>query len=187
MKELTMMRKWIGCGVALWTSLATAQGAMALSSATSGKMMIDTRAHNAVMPFGRYWPTQNVCYSGSAWDTRFANGTAEVTVDGVTLVKSADEGQVTWRPERVGLHTLHHTARGGTLTRTYYAEGPTVRIVCTQTGMAGSMLCQIDCDMPGATIYYTTDGTEPTTASRVYTGPFQATLPKVKRLLGSPS
>ena len=162
-----------------------AQGAMALSSATSGKMVIDTRVNKekVVVTFGRYWPSQSVCYSGCAWDTRFASGTAEVTADGVTLVKSAEEGQVMWRPERVGLHTLHHTVHGGTLTRTYYAEGPTVRIVCTQTDTAGSMLCRIDCDMPGATIYYTTDGTEPTTASRVYTGPFQATLPKVKRLL----
>lgn len=183
MKELTMMRKWIGCSVALWTSLVAVLGATPLSSATSGKMMIDTRAHKAVMTFGRYWPTQAVRYSGYAWDTRFASEAAEVTADGVTLVKAADEGQMMWRPARVGLHTLHHIAHGGTLTRTYYAEGPMVRIVCTQTGTAGSMLCQIDCDMPGATIYYTTDGTEPTTASRVYTGPFQATLPKVKRLL----
>ena len=183
MKGLTMTWKWISCGVALWASLATVQGATVVSSSTSGKMVIDTRAHEAVMTFGRYWPPQNVRYSGAAWDTRFASETAEVTADGVTLVTSSGEGQVTWRPERVGLHTLHHTAHGGTLTRTYYAEGPTVRIVCTQTGTAGSMLCRIDCDMPGATIYYTTDGTEPTTASRVYTGPFQATLPKVKRLL----
>ena len=178
-----MIQKWISCSIALWACLATAQGATALSSATSGKIVIDTRVHKTVMTFGRYWPTQSVSYSGYAWDTRFASETAEVTVDGVALVKSASEGQVSWRPARVGLHTLHHTVHGGTLTRTYYAEGPTVRIVCTQTGTAGSMLCQIDCDMPGATIYYTTDGTEPTTASRVYTGPFQATLPKVKRLL----
>ena len=185
MKDFTMIRKWIGCGVALLASLAMAQGAMALSSATSGKMVIDTRVNKekVVVTFGRYWPSQSVCYSGCAWDTRFASGTAEVTADGVALVKSASEGQVSWRPARVGLHTLHHTVHGGTFTRTYYAEGPTVRIICTQTGTAGSILCQIDCDMPGATIYYTTDGTEPTTASRVYTGPFQATLPKVKRLL----
>ena len=180
-----MILKWISCSAALWVSLAAAHGATTLSSATSGTMVIDTRVNKekVIVTFGRYWPTQAVRYSGYAWDTRFASGTAEVTADGVTLVKSADEGQVAWRPARVGLHTLHHTVHGGTLTRTYYAEGPTVRIVCTQTGTAGPMLCQIDCDMPDATIYYTTDGTEPTTASRVYTGPFQATLPKVKRLL----
>ena len=174
-----------GCCCAVWASLATVQGVTPLSSATSGKMVIDTRVNKekVVVTFGRYWPSQSVCYSGCAWDTRFANEMAELTADGVTLVKSADEGQVAWRPARVGLHTLHHTVHGGTLTRTYYAEGPTVRIVCTQTGTAGSMLCQIDCDMPGATIYYTTDGTEPTTESRVYTGPFQATFQKVKRLL----
>ena len=183
MKELTMIWKLISCSVALWVGLVTAQGATTLSSATSGKMMIDTRAHKAVMTFGRYWPTQAVRYSGSAWDTRFASETAEVTADGVTLMTSAGEGQVTWRPARVGLHTLHHIVHGGTLTRTYYAEGPTVRIICTQAGTVGSMLCRIDCDMPGATIYYTTDGTEPTTASPVYMGPFQATLPNVKRLL----
>ena len=180
-----MMWKWIGCSVALWTSLAAVLGATAVSSATSGKMVIDTRVNQekVVVMFGRYWPTQNVRYSGYAWDTRFASEKATLTVDGVTLIQSKDEGEVIWRPERVGFHTLQHFAHGGTLTRTYYAEGPMVRIVCTQTGTAGSMLCQIDCDMPDATIYYTTDGTEPTTASRVYTGPFQATLPKVKRLL----
>ena len=184
MKELTMMRKWIGCGVALWTSLAAAHGATTLSSATSGTMVIDTRVNKekVIVTFGRYWPTQAVRYSGYAWDTRFASEAAEVTADGVTLVKAADEGQVMWRPARVGFHTLRHIAHGGTLTRTYYAEGPTVRIVCTQTGTAGSMLCQIDCDMPNATIYYTTDGTEPTTESSVYTEPFEATLPNVKRL-----
>ena len=178
-----MIQKWISCSVAFWTSLVAVQSATTMSSATSGKTMIDTRAHKAVMTFGRYGPTQNVRYSGYAWDMRSDCETAEVTADGVTLVKMADEGQVAWRPARVGLHTLHHTVHGGTLTRTYDAEGPTVRIVCTRTGMAGSMLCHIDCDMPGATIYYTTDGSEPTTASCVYTGPFQATLPKVKRLL----
>ena len=184
MKAHKMVWKWIGCGLAFWASLETVQGTIIQSwSATSGPMTIDTRANDNVITFGRYWPDQEVCYSGYAWDTRFASETAEVTADGVTLVKSTDEGQVTWRPARVGLHTLHHIAHGGTLTRTYDAEGPTVRIVCTQTGTAGSMLCQIDCDMPNATIYYTTDGTEPTTASCVYTGPFQTTHSKVKRLL----
>ena len=186
-RELKIVRRrifswtlWV-CGCVVWT----AQGTTVVSSATSGKTMIDTRMNQEkiVLTFGRYGPTQVVRYSGYMWDTRFDSKMAEVTANGVTLVKSADEGQVAWRPARVGLHTLHHITDGVTLTRTYYAEGPTVRIVCTQTGTAGSMLCRIDCDMPGATIYYTTDGTEPTTASRVYTGPFQATLPKVKRLL----
>ena len=180
-----MIQKLIGCSVALWTSLVAVQGTTVVSSATSGKTLIDTRMNQEkiVLTFGRYGPTQVVRYSGYMWDTRFNSKMAEVTANGVTLVKSGGEGQVTWRPARVGLHTLHHITDGVTLTRTYYAEGPTVRIVCTQTGTAGSMLCQIGCDMPGATIYYTTDGTEPTTASRVYTGSFLATLPKVKRLL----
>ena len=169
----------------LLVGLTVAQGMTVVSSATSGKMIVDTRVNQekVIIPFGRYGPTQSVSYSGYAWDTRFTSKMAKVTADGVTLMKATGEGLVTWRPERVGLHTLHHIVDGVTLSRTYDAEGPMVRIVCTQTGTVGSILCQIDCDMPGATIYYTMDGTEPTTASCVYTGPFQATFQKVKRLL----
>lgn len=87
-----MIRKLICFGLVLLASLATAHGATVVSSATSDKMIIDTRAHKAVMTFGRYGPTQDVRYSGYAWDTRFACETAEVTADGVTLVKSSDEG-----------------------------------------------------------------------------------------------
>ena len=169
----------------LLVGLTVAQGMTVVSSATSGKMIVDTRVNQekVIIPFGRYGPTQSVSYSGYAWDTRFTSKMAKVTADGVTLMKATGEGLVTWRPERVGLHTLHHIVDGVTLSRTYDAEGPMVRIVCTQTGTVGSILCQIDCDMPGATIYYTMDGTEPTTASCVYTGPFPATFQKVKRLL----
>lgn len=59
MKDFTMIRKWISCNIALLASLAMAQGAMALSSATSGKMVIDTRVNKekVVVTFGRYWPS----------------------------------------------------------------------------------------------------------------------------------
>ena len=185
MKAHKMVWKWIGCGLAFWASLETVQGTIIQSwSATSGPMTIDTRANDNVITFGRYWPDQEVCYSGYAWDTRLSNETAEVTADGVALVKSAGEGQVTWRPARVGLHTLQHTVHGITLTRTYDAEGPTVRIVCTQpAGEEGVFLCQIDCDMPGATVHYTMDGTEPTAESTVYIGPFRALPAEVERLM----
>ena len=39
----------------------------------------------------------------------------------------------------------------------------------------GPLTVKITCDTPNAAIYYTTDGSDPTTASPKYTGPFQIT------------
>ena len=67
MKAHKMVWKWIGCGLAFWASLETVQGTIIQSwSATSGPMTIDTRANDNVITFGRYWPDQEVCYSGYA-------------------------------------------------------------------------------------------------------------------------
>ncbi|MBE7043119.1 MAG: hypothetical protein E7399_06450 [Ruminococcaceae bacterium] len=51
----------------------------------------------------------------------------------------------------------------------------TPEIIPEQESFTSSMSISIYCDTPGATIYYTTNGTMPTVASKKYTGPFTIT------------
>lgn len=43
-------------------------------------------------------------------------------------------------------------------------------------GKPGYYMIELDCKTAGAKIYYTTDGSKPTTSSTLYTGPFEASL-----------
>lgn len=56
---------------------------------------------------------------------------------------------------------------------TYAITIPLEPIIFPPSGTYGAALtCALSSELPGATIYYTVDGTEPTTSSTVYTAPF---------------
>ena len=110
MKAHEMMRKWLSLGVALGAGLGMAQGATGDSSATSGRMMIDTRAGKGAIETDR---AEGVTYS-NLWEDE-TNATATVTLNGEIVVdRAAKEGVYSWTPEGYGTYVFtHQTTQNG--------------------------------------------------------------------------
>ena len=117
------------------------------------------------------------------YSTAWANGApagaqAVVAVDGETFSAASGEGEVAWtHPARAGTFTLTHavvsggTQYGETQTATFLVRGPDAPVFTPPSGTIiedGSLTVSISCPTEGATIHYTTDGTEPTEQSPVY-------------------
>ncbi len=119
--------------------------------------------------------TEMVCYS-TAWVDGAASGaTAVVAVNGETLSSASGSGYVDWAPLWNGTYTLTHKVMlggeqiGETLTVTLLVEGRDPAF-SPQSGTIfdSSLAVLISCPTEGATIHYTTDGSEPTVNSPVY-------------------
>ena len=141
----------------------------AQSAATAICLASDTRAAAR---------TEHISYStmwvnGSAPDT-----TADVFVNGVLLNSATGTGYVDWTPSYNGTYTLTHKVMscgsqvGDTLTATFVVEGlnPEKPVISPASGTTfeSSLSVSMSCATEGATIYYTTDGSEPTVASQAY-------------------
>ena len=122
--------------------------------------------------------TERIRYS-TGWVSGVASdATANVAVDGVALKSATGTGYVDWMPDRNGTYTLTHKVMSGgsqigeTLTATFLVEGlnPKEPIVSPDSGtiFEGSQTVSMSCPTEGATIHYTTDGSEPTAESPVY-------------------
>ena len=122
--------------------------------------------------------SETIRYS-TAWVDGAASGvTAVVSVNGETLKSATGSGAVTWTPERNGTYTLTHKVMSGdeqigeTLTVTFLVEGlnPEEPVISPVGGTVfeGSLSVSMTCPTEGATIHYTTDGSEPTAESPVY-------------------
>jgi hypothetical protein len=72
----------------------------------------------------------------------------------------------------------------GTLTIT--SAGTVAKPVCTPSGnvFTSPPMVTLTDATPGAVIYYTTDGTTPTTSSTLYTGPITVTKTEVIEAIG---
>ena len=153
-----------------------------VASSTSQTWMDMVTCTQSVIQIGRYAEPEKLAYSGWTW---FLDGSASKSVtitdsydehyDGVTdTVVLTGEGVHEWLHEIVGVHNVRMAISGGpTFEKTYMVNGPSVTIERgTDTTINYGSSCAITSSMEGATIYFTTDGTEPTTASRVYVGPF---------------
>lgn len=93
-----------------------------------------------------------------------ATYTAPFTVNTTTTVKA--------------MATMANYANSEVATKTVTIETPTVAapvIAPTAGTYADSVTITLTCTTPGASIYYTTDNTEPTTASNLYSTPFVLT------------
>ncbi len=123
------MKRRMTCYMAAWTVLlyGTALGGglvsedgWVTSSATSGRMVVDTRAGKGTLTTDH---AEGIAYSG-LWDGD-TDATATVAVDGRTVKTATGEGVYTWTPSAVGTYTLtHRTTKDGvpvgeTLTATF--------------------------------------------------------------------
>ena len=123
--------------------------------------------------------SEAIRYSTAWVDGAAANVTVVVEVNGETLNSAAGSGVVVWTPERNGTYTLTHkvmsgdTQTGETLTATFLVEGlnpdaPVFSPASGTTFSTANLSVSISCPSEGAIIHYTTDGSEPTADSPVY-------------------
>ena len=120
--------------------------------------------------------SETIRYS-AAWETSASGATAVVAVNGETLKAATGTGAATWRPTRNGTYTLTHkvldggTQVGTTLTTTFkVSHCPPAPVISPVGGIVDvwPVNVTISCETAGATIHYTTDGTEPTADSPTY-------------------
>ena len=112
----------------------------------------------------------------TAWaDGATAGATAVVEVNGATLNSATGSGTFSWVPSYGGAYTLTHKVMSGgvqvgeTLMATFFVEpaNPVLNPV-SGTTFDSSLSVSMTCPTEGATIHFTTNGTEPTAESPVY-------------------
>ena len=122
---------------------------------------------------------ETIRYSTEWVDGAASDATAVVTVNVEMLNSAIGSEVVTWTPPRNGTFILEHkvmsgvTQIGETLTTTFVVEGlkPNVPIISPASGTifdAATLSVSISCSTADAVIHYTTDGSEPTVNSPVY-------------------
>ena len=121
--------------------------------------------------------TEAIRYS-AGWETSAEGAQAVVAVNGEALSSATGGGYVEWVAPSNGTYTLTHRVLvdgeqvGETLTATFRAEGlnPETPVFMPDGGVVASwpLTVSISCATDGATIHYTTDGSEPTAESPVY-------------------
>ncbi len=121
--------------------------------------------------------TESIHYS-AAWETSTAGAQAVIAVNDDELHSATGSGSVEWRPVRNGTYTFTHRvlANGAQVGETLMAifevvhcppDAPTISPVGGVVS-AWPVSVTITSADEGATIHYTTDGTEPTEESAVY-------------------
>jgi len=157
----------IGC-VVLVTALS-AHGAT-MCSGESAAVKLDLATGTRAIS-----ESETIRYSTAWADGAAADATAVIEVNGETLSSMAGSGGVTWTPQHNGNYTFTHkvmsggTQVGETLTATFFVEpaNPVLNPV-SGTTFDSSLSVSMTCPTEGATIHYTTDGSEPTAESPVY-------------------
>ena len=118
---------------------------------------------------------EQIRYSTEWISDAISGTTVEVAVDGEMILLTEGSGCVDWIPAHNGTHTLTHKVMSGdeqigeTLTATFFVEPANPEITPTNgTTFGTSLTVTMSCPTEGATIHYTTDGTDPTAESPVY-------------------
>ena len=118
---------------------------------------------------------ETIRYS-AAWETA-AGAQAVVAVNGDVISGVEGSGSVEWRPTRNGTYTFTHRVLAGdeqvgeTLEASFVVDYfPAPPTISPMGGVVAAwpVSVTISCVTDGATIHYTTDGTEPTVESPVY-------------------
>ena len=130
MTKIQRLVKGLSCGVAALIVSIMAQGVTVVSSATSGKMMIDTRAGKGPIETDH---AEDITYS-NLWSGD-ADTTATITVNGEVVKAAVGEGVYRWSlPTKGGNYVLTHkttkngTQVGETLTATFVVVSHEIEI-----------------------------------------------------------
>ena len=153
---------------AVWAAFAARGATMCSGTSASVTLDLATGTRTAAT-------SETIRYSTAWVDGAAADATAVVEVNGETLNSATGSGYVDWTPSRNGTYTLTHKVMSGgeqigdTLTATFLVEGrdPTFSPP-SGTIFETALSVSISCATEGATIHYTTDGSEPTVDSPVY-------------------
>lgn len=165
------------CGfvVAIVASLSAQCGTLCSgeSAATIIDLTVGTRT--AVLP-------EHICYSTKWVDGAASDAIAVVAVNGEAISSVSGTGFVDWSPRTNATYVLTHKVMNGgeqvgaTLTATFLVEGlsPEEPVISPESGTTfeNSLTVTMSCPTEGATVYYTTDGSEPTVESPEYEEPF---------------
>ena len=163
------MNKFLMIGCLVGITALSAHGAT-MCSGTSASVALDLTTGTRVTS-----ASETIRYSTAWADGAVADATAVVEVNGEALSSMAGSGAVTWTPQHNGNYTLTHkvmsggTQVGETLTATFFVEpaNPVLNPV-SGTTFDSSLSVSMTCPTEGATIHYTTDGSEPTAESPEY-------------------
>lgn len=122
--------------------------------------------------------TEHIRYSTEWVDGATEDSVAVVEVNGEEICSVSGVGFVDWTPRTNAVYVLTHKVMNGeaqvgeTLTATFLVEGlnPDEPVISpeSKTVFEGLLSVSISCATEGATIHYTTNGTEPTVESPVY-------------------
>ncbi|MGN0889509.1 MAG: chitobiase/beta-hexosaminidase C-terminal domain-containing protein [Kiritimatiellia bacterium] len=164
-----MKRSFVFWGL---VSLTTMLSAASLCNGNSAGVAIDTTSGTRTAA-----AVETIRY-GATWETASSGATAVVAVNDETLKSATGTGSVVWTPTRNGTYTLTHKVLAGgaqvgeTLTATFVVEGrnPEDPVITPVNGTTfdSSLTISMSCPSDGATIHYTTNGSEPTVESPVY-------------------
>ncbi len=122
--------------------------------------------------------SETIRYS-TAWETSASDAEAVVSVNGEMVNTASGSGTFTWQPTQNGTYTLTHRVMvngqqvGATQTATFSFDvshflATPVITPADGTILEGNASVTMSCATEGATIHYTTDGSEPTADSPVY-------------------
>ncbi len=166
------MNKMVSICWAFWGALCVAESqASTLCAGNSAASIIDLAQGTRTAAF-----TETLRYS-TAWETGAADALAVIAVNGEELNSATGSGSVEWGPVRNGTYTFTHRVLangvqvGETLTATFeVGYCPATPVISPVGGVVSAwpVSVTISCATEGATIYYTTDGSEPTEDSTVY-------------------
>ena len=164
-------------GFRLFRTLPSADTVGSLCSGVSVAMKIDT-----ISGVRTTAATEEILYSTSWVDGTVADAKAVVTVNGETMKSAMGSGYVEWSPRRNGTYTLEHKVMSGdaqigdTLSAIFSCELYMVEtpIIAASEAVFDnvSQEISISCETDGATILFTTDGSDPAVNGREYKRPF---------------
>ena len=160
------------CMMAFGCALSTAHAAT-LCSGVSSPTIVDLISGTRTAAL-----TEIIRYS-TAWETGTSGVEAVIAINGETVNTATGSGVFTWQPTRSGTYTLTHkvmndeTQIGATLTAVFefrVSDWVATPVITPADGtiLGGTVSVLMSCATEGATIHYTTDGTDPTEGSPVY-------------------